>query len=352
MRKLGLLFIIATSQFACDSKQNQGSITGEIKGLTNDTLYLYSTDGITDRIDTIYAKSGKFDHTLKIDTTTTASLLLNDSIQYPVFMDKGERIEIKGNLAEKFLEVTGNSANDEFTAFQKELRGLGKPSTKALEKKVEAFIREHHSSLVSAYLLEKYFIRKEQPDYRKIKELISRMTGRLLDQPTIEEVSEYIDRWETVTDGKSAPYFNLPNAKGDKISRSSDKLKDKYLLVNFWASYTTDSVAKAQLRKLNRNYGKNKHFAMLGISIDLDKKAWKECIKKDTLSWEQLHDSIGWDSETVKRFAILQLPTNILISPTGSIVTRNIQGDSLSNKIKEVIKLAEEKAKEKKKAKR
>lgn len=352
MRKSGLLFIMAISLFACKGNKNQGSITGEIKGLTNDTIYLYSTGGISDRMDTIYAKSGKFSHTLKIDTITSATLLLNDSIEYPVFMDKGNQIEVKGNLAEKFLEITGNLANDELTTFQKELKGLGKPSEKALQEKVETFIREHHSSLASIYLLDKYFIRKPQPDYRKIKDLISQMTGALLDQPAIEKTSEYIDRWETATDGQPAPYFNLPNTKGEKISRISDKLKNKYLLVNFWSSYTTDSISQTQLKRIYRNYGKDKNFTMLGISIDIDKKAWKDCIKNDTLNWEQVCDSTGWDSEAIKRFAILELPTNILISPSGSIVTRDIQGDSLSNKIKEVIKLAEEQEKEKKKTKR
>lgn len=352
MRKSGLLFIIAISLFACKGNKNQGSITGEIKGLTNDTIYLYSTSGISDRMDTIYTQSGKFTHTLKIDTITSATLLLNDSIEYPVFMDKGNQIEVKGNLAEKFLEVTGNPANDELTTFQRELKGLGKPSEKALQEKVETFIREHHSSLASIYLLDTYFIRKAQPDYRKIKDLISLMTGVLLDQPTIEKASEYITRWEAVTDGKIAPYFNLPDAKGKNLSRTSDKLKDKYLLVNFWSSYDTDSIKQAQLKRIYRNHGKNKHFAMLGISIDFDKEAWKDCIKNDTLNWEQVCDSTGWDSEAIKRFAILELPTNILISPSGSIVTRDIQGDSLSNKIKEVIKFAEEQEKEKKKTKR
>lgn len=352
MKKSGLLFIIAISLFACKGNKNQGSITGEIKGLTNDTIYLYSTDGITDRMDTICTKGGKFSHTLKIDTITSATLLLNDSIEYPVFMDKRNQIEVKGNLAEKFLEITGNSANEELTTFQKELKGLGKPSEKVLKEKVETFIREHHSSLASIYLLDKYFIQKEQPDYRKIKDLISQMTGALLDQPAIAKVSEYIDRWETVTDGKPAPYFNLPNAKGENISRMSDNLKNKYLLVNFWSSYATDSVSRKQLKRIYRSYGKDKHFAMLGISIDFDKKAWKDCIKNDTLNWEQVCDSTGWDSETIKRFAVLELPTHILISPNGGIVTRDIKGDSLNNKIKEVIKFAEEQEKEKKKTKR
>lgn len=350
MRKFGLLFIIAISLLGCKSNKNESSIKGEIKGLTNDTIYLFSADGITDRMDTIYTENGKFSHTLHIDTITPAIILLNDSIEYPVFIDKGNKIEVKGS-ATGFLDITGNPANEELAAFRKEISGLGKPSEKALQEKAEAFIRQHHSSLASTYLLDKYFIRKEQPDYGKIKDLIDLLTGALLDQPSIEKVSEYITRWESVIDGKPAPYFNLPNAKGEKVSRMSEKLKNKYLLINFWATYDTDSIAQSQLKALNRKYGKNKDFALLGISIDFDKKTWTDCIKKDTLSWEQVRDSTGWESEAIKRYAILSLPANVLVSPQGVIIARDIEGDSLSNKIKEVLKAAEIKKKEEKKTK-
>ena len=76
---------------------------GEIKGLTNDTLYLYGTDALYDRIDTIYAEKGKFSYNLNIDSTvidtlTTAVLLINGHVEYPVFLDKGNQITIKGIL--------------------------------------------------------------------------------------------------------------------------------------------------------------------------------------------------------------------------------------------------------------
>lgn len=348
MRKFGLLFIIAACLLGCKSDRKQVSIEGDIKGLTNDTIYLYSNDGLLNKIDTtIYAKDGKFSCTLKIDTLTAATLIFNNRTEYPLFMDKGEKIKIKGNASEP-LTISGNKANEELSAFMQELNGPGTPSQKALQQKAETFIREHHSSLASVYLLNHYFILQEHPDYRKIKELIDVLTGTLLDQPSIEKVSDYIEQLKKVEDGKTAPYFNLPNAKGEKISRTSDKLKNKYLLITFWASWcNADSTANAGLRQLNRTYKKSNDFAMLGISLDIDKEAWKESIKKDTLTWEQVCDFSGWDSETAKQYAILTLPTNILVSPQGGIVARDITGDSLHNKIKEVVKAAEEAKKKK-----
>ena len=41
--------------------------------------------------------------------------------------------------------------------------------TKTAEEKAEEFILQHHSSYVSLYLLDKYFVQKESPDFTKIK---------------------------------------------------------------------------------------------------------------------------------------------------------------------------------------
>ena len=171
------------------------------------------------------------------------------------------------------------------------------------------------------------------------------MTGALLDRPYIENISDYIDQLEKVTVGKSAPYFSLPNKKGEKLSRSAEKFRDKYLLLNFWASWCDQpSESNTELKKLNKEYKKNKNFAILGISLDIDKKAWETAISKDSLNWEQVCDFTGLSSETAKQYAILTLPTNILISPTGRILARDIKGEALTNKLKELLKTEEKKS--------
>lgn len=346
MRKIKILYILLVGLTSCHNSIQQTQIQGEIKGLGNDTLYLYGNDGNYERIDTIITKNGKIDYSLKIDTITSALLLINNkAAQVPLFLDKNEKITIQGNASDlDFLTIAGNTPNEEYTAFQQTLKGLGKPSDKVLEKKAEEFIRNHHSSLVSIYLLNKYFAQKETPDYAKIKSLIELMAGNLQDNTIIEQLNTYSEQAEKASVGHSAPYFSLPNAKGEKITRSG-QFKDKYLLVHFWASWDSLSMKEnVKLRKINRDYNKkNKDFAMLGISLDIDKATWKESIKRDTLKWEQVCDFAGLNSETATQYAVFKLPTNVLINPNGQIVARNIQGDSLANKVKEILKTTEEK---------
>lgn len=351
MKKITILYLLAACLTSCHNNSQETSIQGEIKGLENDTLYLYGNDGNDEQMDTIIAIDGKIDHTLKVDTITPMMLLINNkTVQIPLFLDRKEKITIQGNAnALDFLTIGGNTSNEEYTAFQQALKGLAKPSDKALEEKAEDFIRNHHSSLVSIYLLNKYFVQKEAPDYAKIKSLIELMAGNLQDNPVIEQIRTYSDQVEKISIGRSAPFFSLPNAKGEKITRTG-QFKDKYLFVHFWASWNEPSVEEnAKLRKISRTYKKDKKFGMLGISLDIDKAIWKEAIKRDTLNWEQVCDFTGLNSETATQYAVLSLPSNMLIEPNGTIVARNIQADSLANKLKEVLKKTEEKKTTKKK---
>ena len=164
MKNIYLAYFLIIMLSACGGKSSDTvSLSGEIKGLGNDTLYIYGADEMYDRMDTLPVENGKFSKTLSPDTLVAAWLLFSDGSRYPFFMDKGDKIHIKGSAAElNSMEITGNPHNEELTAFQKELKGLGKPSEKVLEEKAGKFINEHHSSLASIYLLDKYFAQKRR----------------------------------------------------------------------------------------------------------------------------------------------------------------------------------------------
>ena len=357
MKQLSILVLITICLFGCSKTDPKGvSITGEIKGLGTDTLYLYGMDEILDRVDTIFAKDDKFSYSAPIDTITSAFLLIKNQTEYPIFLDKGNKIKIKGDISNpEYLHIEGNIYNQEFTAFQEDLRGLGTPSEKVLEQKAEEFIRGHHSSFVSLYLLDKYFVQKDSPDFNKIKKLIEVMAGVLQDKLYIERLNESISQAEKTEIGKYAPFFSLPNVKGAKITRSSEDFRKKNLLINFWASWN-DSISNrhcnSELRALYAKYKKSKYIAMLGISLDMDKEQWEEAIKRDTLNWEQVCDFGGLNSEVAKLYSVKQLPANILLSAEGKILAKNLTGEELKKKIEEVVSAAEEKERQDNKKKR
>lgn len=63
----------------------------------NDTIYLYGADRMYDRMDTLIVENDKFSTTLSADTLVSTILLFSDGTEYPLFLDKGNKIQIKGS---------------------------------------------------------------------------------------------------------------------------------------------------------------------------------------------------------------------------------------------------------------
>lgn len=364
MKKVYLFCLLAGALAACGGKKttNEASLHGEIKGLGNDTLYLYGADWLYDRMDTLVAKDSKFTATLPTDTLVATWLLLRDGVECPLFLNKGDRIEIKGSLAEpEALEISGNTANEELTLFRQGLKGMGQPSAQALEEKAESFITGHPFSLASIYLLEKYFAQKPQPDFRRIKRLVDGLAGELKDRPYITELQNRIQESEKADLHKTVPFFRLNNAEGKAVSRGD--FKDQYLLVHFWASWDTLSreqnavyrriyrAEQAKEKKRKRKKDEKPPFALLGISLDVEPGRWREAIRQDSLEWEQAFDFGGWNAEIVQQLALTKLPANVLLNPNGRIEAKDIDEAEIEQKIAELEQQEKEKQEEERRRK-
>lgn len=336
MRK-GSLIIILLTIFLCGCKKDNQHFTlqGNIKDLANDTILIYSLQSDSGRVDTIFADDDKFHYTALIDTITQYTLLIKDA-EIPVFGDKGIKASVEGNVSElSQIQVSGGKTNDELNSFRMSVQTL--QDSAAIILQADSFIRNHPFSRASVYVLDEYFVQKETPDYAAINSLINSMGGELQDLIPIKNLSETANKQESVGIGRRAPTFNGRNTKGAYIS--STTFKDQYVLLNFWASWSDVSGKdNATLKKAHKQFKKEKKFGMLGVSLDMDKKAWLEAIKKDTLSWEQISDFKGWENEVAKQFGIESLPSNVLISPDRTIIAKNLTGQDLINKLEEILK--------------
>lgn len=337
MKNICLTLLLPLLVAACGSKETTDvSLTGEIKELGNDTIYLYGADNMYNTMDTLPVNNGKFAATLKPDTLVATWLQFGDGTEYPLFMDKGDVIRIKGSADRlNVLDISGNQANEELSAFLKSLASAGTPSDQVLQEKAEAFIIAHPTSLASAYLLEKYFILKADPDYRHIKELTERISGELKDRPIISNILDRIIEEDRTAPGKVAPFFSIAGQDGEMLSRTT--FKDQYLLIHFWASWDEASrKANTPLRRIYLAEKKNRDFAMLGVSLDLDKDSWKQAIRQDSLDWQQACDFQGWETDMLQKYGIQALPANILLNPFGKIEAKNLDEAALRRKLEEI----------------
>ncbi|KKX50687.1 hypothetical protein L950_0209090 [Sphingobacterium sp. IITKGP-BTPF85] len=83
---------------------------------------------------------------------------------------------------------------------------------------------------------------------------------------------------------------------------------------------------------------KDKNFEILGISFDRDRNSWIKAIHTDKLHWKHVSDLKRWQNDVGTLYGVKAIPQNVLIDPSGKIIARNIHGEELNKKLKEVLK--------------
>ena len=170
----------------------------------------------------------------------------------------------------------------------------------------------------------------------ELKATRAKISSELAGCPYVKDLDGIIKQLENVQIGKVAPEFSLPDTAGVSVSLSD--FRGKYVLLDFWASWCppcrreNPNVVKAF------NEYKDTNFTIVGISLDKDKSKWMKAIADDNLAWTHLSDLKYWDSEIPALYGVRGIPANVLLDPDGVIVAKNITGEDLHKKLKEVIK--------------
>lgn len=139
-----------------------------------------------------------------------------------------------------------------------------------------------------------------------------------------------------IKSGAIAPDITMQNTEGKETSLSS--LRGKYVLLDFWASWCVPCRKEnPNLVACYKKY-KAKEFEILQVSLDKTKNDWLAAIQKDQLTWKHITDLKFWDSPVVKLYALKEIPTNFLIDKDGKIIAKNLMGEALDTKLKEVLK--------------
>ncbi len=328
---IAVLLSIATLT-GCRHADTDTTISGNIEGMKNGTVYIYGIDEAYEAIDTIAVTDGKFSHKLSIDTTAILSLQLNDTLRYPIFVDKGEKLTVECKLNSKpiTVSVAGSRPNEEMTLFSEAINNKDSLAKMSVTERAEHFINTNNTSLVCVYLLKQYFVDVPEPDTRKVDRLIKKLSGTLQDNHIVMSITDNINRLDNAAVNKFVPPFNLTDMNGETVSRS-DNFKDMYLVISFWASW--DNKSRKNNKELRKLYNKNKSskkFGMLGVALDTDVRTLENAVEQDSLTWHQVFEDGALSSNLANQFGITSLPTNILVSPEGRILRKDCFTDSIS----------------------
>lgn len=182
-------------------------------------------------------------------------------------------------------------------------------------------------SIVAQWLIYSYFnIDKSKEWNEKYLQILNINAPQNSD---FQYFKEELESLENVQVGKPAPDFTLPDQTEKNISLH-DYL-GKYVLINFWASWCAPCRAEhPELKNIASEFAP-KGFLVLEISMDDYKNQWINAMKQDQLSWINLWNNQSWNNAAARKYAIHQIPQNILVDPQGKIVAKNIGMKQLTN---------------------
>ena len=209
--------------------------------------------------------------------------------------------------------------------------------TKLKRTAIHQYVKAYPASYVSLYYLDKTALgilanyETTYPHYALLSpELKTTALGKKLGDRLMATKGKltgeaYIDFISTTPEGKQ---LSLKEVIG----------KNKYTLVDFWASWCgpcrkeNPNVVKAF------NAFKDKGFTVLSVSLDDDAEKWKAAIEKDGMPWYHVSSLKGWKEPAAALYGIRAIPQNVLVDDKGKVVATNLRAETLYDKIQELTK--------------
>ncbi|HEY4788909.1 MAG TPA: TlpA disulfide reductase family protein [Bacteroidales bacterium] len=386
MRRLILFLSISLLIYSCNN--NSVVIKGKLENPKGSYIYLHELtlngNGFSDSVLLNNSGSFKFKKELKYPMFYTLQVGKSNDL-VTVLAKPGDRIKITGkadNLLQTYY-VTGSEESKDVQVLARHLKKtintldslnniylqflnsknknienirniLSMNYDNCLEEQRKfsiSFIKNNPNSLACVMALyqqinSKTYVFDKEDDFKYFIAVDSALFRKYRDAPhilalhtNIEQMKEQkrvlqLQRMLSIM-GAKAPELALPSAKGDTVRLSS--FKGKVVLIDFWASWNKECLKEnTNLVDLYKKY-KSKGFEIYQVSLDKSKDDWTKAIKDGGLWWTQVCDFKYWQSPVVSLYNFDKVPTTFLIDKSGTIISRDLKGENLNEKLAELF---------------
>lgn len=331
MKKMIFCLLAAVALVGCEDKTAY-TITGTVTGVEEGTEVTLSADRRgKDVLETTTVQDGKFEFKGNQVEPVVKYLKVEGQAMlkrpYPIVVEAG-KIAVVAD--ESTLAISGTLLNDANTQLRTELGKKESP-----DSEIKAFIKENITNVLGVALFE---ANAYTYNFDELKETYALVPEQFRSLPTMVKVKSNIDVLEATAVGKKYTDIKGLTPDGKELALSDYVGKGKYVLVDFWASWCPPCVA--DMPHLVAAYAKykDKGFEIVGVSIDDKQDAWKGGIEKLNITWPQVSDLKGWESQLSKTYGVMSIPHTILIDKDGTIVEKQIHGKDLDAKLAELLK--------------
>ena len=363
MKKIIWTALLALLLGACtqNNPTDRFTIKGHLDQLPEGMVKLSSiVDGNPVVIDSVQSKNGEFEFSGKVQSPELYLISFdNQRGRIRVFVVPGEikisgtldNYTIEGSEPEALLETFDNSLekfDNERRTIYGDYKAAQQAGDKEKMKKIEDrfdeieeeeksyiidFAKTNNTSVVAPYVTLRYIYYFDLDD---LNEIAGSLSASLDSSEYVTSLEKQIEKMDNVQIGKQAPVFVQNDTAGKPVS--IEDFRGKYLLIDFWASWCSPCRAESPNLVAAYHKYKDKGFTILGVSLDRDKQRWLQAIADDKLNWTQVSDLKFWDNEASNLYAVSSIPSNFLLDPKGIIIAKDLRGDDLNDKLKEIFK--------------
>ncbi len=325
-----LTFLLLTS---CGPSGNQFRLAGRLRNINQGQFLVYSPDGAFVGIDTIKVQNGRFAYEKEVRKDITLMLVFPNFSEQAVFASPGEEVEIKGDATHlKEMTITGTDENDELTKLRIRLNKLTPPEIAAA---VAEYIQEEPSSMISIYLLDKYFVNAKTPDYAEAQRLATLMLKANPDNGRLRKLKKQLDGLKNSRLQAMLPVVSSTDINGKSISTS--QVKGKIGVISTWATWNFPSTdIQRKLRKLQKQYPQE--LSLISICIDGDKRECKKRVDRDSLLWTIVCDEQMFQTPIVQQLGLFVVPSMVVTNKQGKIVARDIEPNKVVEELEKFLK--------------
>lgn len=314
-------------QVALSRAENQSLVSLKLKDLSGEVFFIRE-----DRPTLIKVSVINLDGKLGLNTSNVVIEGGPANELYLAFLKHNKQQD------ERFIQLSAKYpvGNADYRTSQKQREELNRVYTdhmSYLKRKILA----HPDLLPSLFMFEEILNEDILSLLEKV-EIFESLDESVKSTPLGEKLATRLSHYKATSIGGKAENFSAQTPDGEIFSLEEALAKGgEYLLVEFWASWCPHCQREIPfVAELYKKYHE-KGLSVLAVSADFKKDEWVQAIEEYGLVWDNISNLKRMEDPIMKLYEVTSIPNNYLLDNNGRIVTKNINGEDLKEKLEELF---------------